>query len=171
MNKRYKLIKEYPGSPSLNNIVEYKRNYYAGIEEWKNIRVAHSHVESNPEYWQLIGEESEMVKLLRKYFAETPKEQIQADWDAVKDLECDGPTVAEFLETLNSKDEDAEMSKFTNSQIGSIHWLNSILAQAKDIFTVMSDKRHEQYYEEYGKSMYPKIQEIIDYFKSHKNIL
>lgn len=170
MNKRYKLIKEYPGSPSLNNIVEYKRNYYAGIEEWKNIRVAHSHVESNPEYWQLIGEESEMVKLLRKYFAETPKEQIQADWDAVKDLECDGPTVAEFLETL-SKDKDAEMSKFSNSQMGSSHWFFTIVGFIKRCQELIVEDKHQEHWKEWAGESCKGLEELIKYFETHKNIL
>jgi hypothetical protein len=66
MKKTYKLIREYPGSPSLNTIIEYKRNYYAGIEDWRNIRVAHSHVESNPEYWELQLEQKEIIMYEQK---------------------------------------------------------------------------------------------------------
>lgn len=35
--------------------------------------------------------------LLRAYFREMPEEIIQADWEAVKDLEIGGPTIEELL--------------------------------------------------------------------------
>lgn len=58
---KYKLIKEYPGSPELGTIVEEKSKssnfYYFSISV-----VLRSHVENNEEYWQQI----EFPKLSRQ---------------------------------------------------------------------------------------------------------
>jgi hypothetical protein len=40
------------------------------------------------------------IELLREYFKKTPREKIKADWDAVKNLGYEGPTVNQFLSEL-----------------------------------------------------------------------
>ena len=52
--KRYKLIKEYPGSPGLNTIVEKIKNSGFYQVENANTAVLDYHVEDNPEYWEEI---------------------------------------------------------------------------------------------------------------------
>jgi hypothetical protein len=58
---KYKLIKEYPGSPELGTIAEriskIKSNtsYYYGEGEKKYCIYDH-HVEDNPEYWEKVNE-------------------------------------------------------------------------------------------------------------------
>lgn len=47
-------------------------------------------------FWADLFYPDKSLKLLKKYFKETDKESIQADWEAVaKDFE--GPTIDEFL--------------------------------------------------------------------------
>ena len=41
------------------------------------------------------------TELLRSYFKDMPQETIQADWDSVKNLEFEGPTIADLLESTN----------------------------------------------------------------------
>ncbi len=60
MNK-YKLIKEYPGSPELGTIVEEKNNT-SNFYYFSTSVVLRSHVENNAEYWQQI----EFPKLCRQ---------------------------------------------------------------------------------------------------------
>lgn len=37
------------------------------------------------------------VELLRKYFQETPKEKILADWNEVNEMDLGGPTIEELF--------------------------------------------------------------------------
>lgn len=55
-------------------------------------------IEPNPE------PEKTAPELLKEYFATQPEEIIQADWNAVKDLEFEGPTIDEFLESTSTED-------------------------------------------------------------------
>ena len=55
--KKYKLIKEYPGSPYLGTICEERNNkssfcYY--FEGEKNIGITKDQVENQPEYWEEV---------------------------------------------------------------------------------------------------------------------
>jgi hypothetical protein len=55
--KKYKLIKKYPGSPSLGTICEERNNkssfcYY--FEGEKNLCILKDEVENQPEYWQEV---------------------------------------------------------------------------------------------------------------------
>lgn len=43
-----------------------------------------------------------MVEELKKYFDETPEEQIRADWEKIKELDLVGPTVEEYLNGVES---------------------------------------------------------------------
>jgi hypothetical protein len=57
--KKFKLIKEYPGSPSLG--AEVKRNIntsknYSYSEEERLFCVLSQHVENNPEYWEKVND-------------------------------------------------------------------------------------------------------------------
>lgn len=57
--KRYRLIKEYPGSPDLNTVVEKELRsscsyFYRGGD--KRYCVLNDHVENNPEYWKEMNE-------------------------------------------------------------------------------------------------------------------
>ena len=51
---KYKLIKEYPGSPPLGTVVdkEQRSKSYFFRSGDKNICVLNNHVENNPEYWE-----------------------------------------------------------------------------------------------------------------------
>ncbi len=56
--KKYKLIKEYPGSPYLGTICEERNNkssfcYY--FEEEKNIGITKDQVENQTEYWEEVA--------------------------------------------------------------------------------------------------------------------
>lgn len=50
--KKYKLIKEYPGSPELGTEVEKSASSYFYRSGDKRICVFNEHVEDNPEYWE-----------------------------------------------------------------------------------------------------------------------
>lgn len=55
---KYKLIKEYPGSPSLGTEVEQEpssKSYFFRSGN-KNLCVLNNHVEDNPEYWEKVDE-------------------------------------------------------------------------------------------------------------------
>lgn len=55
--RKFKLIKEYPGSPGLNNIVyKQKANTYGLISSPYGISWPEQHVESDSEYWEEIIE-------------------------------------------------------------------------------------------------------------------
>ena len=58
--KKFRLIREYPGSPKLGTIVEKDERYgshiYKYIESNSNFGVLKYHVEGNPEYWEEIKE-------------------------------------------------------------------------------------------------------------------
>lgn len=58
------------------------------------------------------------LELLGEYFENTPKEQIQADWDAVAEWDNIGPTVEEFLTThsMITKVQMAMMSHLSDAQ-------------------------------------------------------
>jgi|GEM_PF-2238156 len=49
--KKYKLIKEYPGSPKLGHIVTWNGNFYDGFE---NNSLSSNQVENSPEYWEKL---------------------------------------------------------------------------------------------------------------------
>lgn len=53
----------------------------------------------NKPYRNMSREESPMLKKLREYFANTPREQILKDWEETKEKTKDiiSPTVGEFL--------------------------------------------------------------------------
>lgn len=55
---KYKLIKEYPGSPNLGTEVEQEsssKSYFFRSGN-KNLCVLKSHVEDNPEYWEKVND-------------------------------------------------------------------------------------------------------------------
>lgn len=62
--KKYKLIKEYPGSPKLGTIIEwrvslggywaYKRSDYKSVPNWKSIQLTKP--KNHPEYWEEVVE-------------------------------------------------------------------------------------------------------------------
>lgn len=64
--KKYKLIKEYPGSPDLGAEVEFinghSSNPYYLLED-KRYFVLRSHVENQPEYWEEVNDIYYMVSL------------------------------------------------------------------------------------------------------------
>jgi len=55
---KYKLIKEYPGSPELGTIVEKEpssKSYFYRSGN-KNLCILNNHVEDNPEYWEKVND-------------------------------------------------------------------------------------------------------------------
>lgn len=57
---KYKLIKEYPGSPELGTEVEKElksNTYYHYRVDWKNICILSADVENNPEYWEKVNDD------------------------------------------------------------------------------------------------------------------
>jgi hypothetical protein len=63
--KKYKLIKEYPGSPELGTVVEkqIKSQTYYHIHNDRKFGVLSEHVEDNPEYWEEVNDIYYMVSL------------------------------------------------------------------------------------------------------------
>jgi hypothetical protein len=65
---KYKLIKEYPGSPNLGTIVEKEQSsksyfYRSGN---KNLCVLNNHVEDNSEYWEKVNDNLWWVVFTKK---------------------------------------------------------------------------------------------------------
>ena len=46
---------------------------------------------------------SNIVEELRKYLAETPKEQLEKDWEELKQWNDVGPTAKEYLQSLKNE--------------------------------------------------------------------
>lgn len=66
--KKFKLIKEYPGSPNLGTICEERNNkssfcYY--FEGEKNIGITKDQVENQPEYWEEVIEKDYEILIAR----------------------------------------------------------------------------------------------------------
>ncbi len=66
--KKFKLIKEYPGSPNLGTICEERNNkssfcYY--FEGEKNIGITKDQVENQPEYWEEVIEKDYEILISR----------------------------------------------------------------------------------------------------------
>lgn len=63
--RKFRLIKEYPGSPKLGTIVEKDERYGSHIYKYKesnnSFGVLKYHVEDNPEYWEELYENKFMV--------------------------------------------------------------------------------------------------------------
>lgn len=63
-SKKYRLIREYPGSPKLGTIIEwrvslggywaYKRSDYKSVPNWKSIQLTEP--KNHPEYWEEVVE-------------------------------------------------------------------------------------------------------------------
>lgn len=70
--KKYKLIKEYPGSPKLGTIVEKDERCGSHIYKYResnsNFGVLKYHVEDNPEYWEEVIENKFMVSTENCYY-------------------------------------------------------------------------------------------------------
>lgn len=60
--------------------------------------------------------ESVMIAALKQYLAETPREQIDADWKKVKDLNYNGPTIEEFMRNNLFEEPEQRIRKFTDDQ-------------------------------------------------------
>ena len=57
-----------------------------------------------------------MLSELIKYFKNTPEEQIKSDWDKTKEWDKIGPTVHEFLKSINSEPQIEARSVRENEQ-------------------------------------------------------
>ena len=70
--EKYKLIKEYPGSPKLGTIVEKDERCGSHIYKYKesnnNFGVLKYHVEDNHEYWEEVIEKRFMVSTKNFYY-------------------------------------------------------------------------------------------------------
>jgi hypothetical protein len=67
--KQYRLIKEYPGSPGLNTIVEKIKNSGSSFYKIENANTAvpDYHVENNPEFWEEVVEKDyEILSYIKK---------------------------------------------------------------------------------------------------------
>ena len=69
--RKFRLIREYPGSPKLGTIVEKDERYGSHIYKYKesnsNFGVLKYHVEGNPEYWEEVIENKFMVSTKYSY--------------------------------------------------------------------------------------------------------
>lgn len=82
----------------------------------------------------------DMVANLKEYLANTPKEQIEKDWDELKHWNNIGPTVEEFLygeqKLTGWTEEDEQMVRFyeayTNNQVG--NWPQNKVLEMKSKF-------------------------------------
>ena len=70
MTKKYKLIKEYPGSPKLGTTVDYMslgKGYGSYLSEGSKLPILKDLVENQPEFWQeIIEKEYEILSLIYK---------------------------------------------------------------------------------------------------------
>jgi len=85
---KYKLIKEYPGSPELGTVVEKISNsissyHYKSGE--KIYCVFNNHVEENPEYWEKVSKDIWWVVWKRDYIQEGA--ELFKAWTPYK-IEC-----------------------------------------------------------------------------------
>lgn len=71
--KKYKLIKEYPGSSKIGKIVEDGNYCYSSIEDGLKINIAKEYVENNPEFWEEIVEKDyEILSFIWNYGSYKP---------------------------------------------------------------------------------------------------
>lgn len=116
---RYKLIKEYPGSPKKGTI--YGEHMFEPEKDKFN-------VEDYSEFWS---------------------------------------------------HEDNWVSEFTNSPMGSTHWLNTILARILHFGEALAEKDHTAFTNTwlaesryaYGEVIMKECREIIDYFEKNKKLI
>lgn len=80
---KYKLIKEYPGSPKLGTEVEKtlksETSYFFRSGD-KRICVHNSHVEDNPEYWEKVNESSVLYMVFTEKSEHCYKTFLTADF-------------------------------------------------------------------------------------------
>ncbi len=80
---KYKLIKEYPGSPELGTVVDKtlrsEKNYFYRSGD-KRICVLDSHVEDKPEYWEKINESSVLYMVFTEKSEHFYKTFLTADF-------------------------------------------------------------------------------------------
>ena len=65
--KKYRLVKQYPGSPELGTICEERNNkskFCYFYENERNIAITKDQVENQPEYWEEITDIYYMVSLI-----------------------------------------------------------------------------------------------------------
>jgi hypothetical protein len=79
--KKYRLIKEYPGSPELGIEVEKESNSKSSSSYFyrsgdKRICVFNDHVEDNPEYWQEVS--------CTYYLVHTEMKSILKNWEPIE---------------------------------------------------------------------------------------
>lgn len=79
--------------------ITQKEEVSVGSEPGRPTGIVEPIVETELSEPEVAEEEKNSAELLRDYFATTPQEEIQKDWDAVKDLDFEGPTIDEFLES------------------------------------------------------------------------
>lgn len=109
--KKYKLIKEYPGSPELGTEVEkdkLSKSYFyrCGDKRWV---VLTDHVEENPEYWEEINDNLWYVVSERHY---QPDYTLFEAWWVYK-IESIGPNPSSPLHYFKTK-EEAELFVINN---------------------------------------------------------
>jgi hypothetical protein len=64
MEKRYELIKKYPGSPGVGVEVQWDNFCHSYLAFGLDLKFKKSDVDDHPEYWKLIPEEPKEINLL-----------------------------------------------------------------------------------------------------------
>lgn len=104
--KKYKLIKEYPGSPELGMEVDKDTKYSSSSSYFyrsgdKRICVFNHHVENNPEYWEEINYNLWYVVSEKHY---QPNYTLFEAWRVCK-IESIGPSSLSPLHYFKTKEE------------------------------------------------------------------
>lgn len=135
--RKFKLIKEYPGSPKLNTIIEEcllcKGQY---VNQQSSQRECYKDVENSPEYWEEIIEIPDYIKCVKKtihstvdkVYELTNKQYIAFQWK--DDVSCNGAswpngcfipsTKEEYEAQFNKKYEILELKGTHNQRIHKI---------------------------------------------------
>lgn len=63
-----------------------------------------------------------LLKCLEEYFKNTPKEQIQKDWNETEKYDSVGPTVEEYLSDKDKEYIEWVLNNFHKGTTGDTHW-------------------------------------------------
>lgn len=131
---KYKLIKEYPGSPELGTEVEkdkISKSYFYRCGDKMRV-VLNDHVENNPEYWEKVNENLWYV-VSEEYYQ--PYYTTFEAWMIYK-IESVGPNSSSILHYFKTK-EEAEQFILRNKpclSLNDITLLLGVLDKKRDIF-------------------------------------
>lgn len=80
MTRKFKLIKEYPGSTELGTIAENSRGYYISIPHGYIFAINHN-PEKYPEFWEEVTGMDEKLFSIQDFKEVFTKSYYQSQWD------------------------------------------------------------------------------------------